>query len=166
VDGVAGGQLHDVLVPGGVAERKVHGPLQGARLRHRRVGLLRRRGPQSRPRRGVAGHEVADEPVAGLPDGQALEHRRHPALLGQQVMDQGPHIPLRAGSAVMPLSRAYARDQRCEPPPAAAVHLGKVICHALSPDRPMPPTAHRQHGRAGTTISIAGQQGTLAAVTA
>ena len=31
VDGEVGGQLHDVLVPGGVAERQVHGPLEGSR---------------------------------------------------------------------------------------------------------------------------------------
>jgi hypothetical protein len=41
----------------------------------------------------------------------------------------------------MPLVRAHARDQRCEPPPAAAVHLDKVICYALSPDRPAPSAA-------------------------
>ncbi len=33
----------------------------------------------------------------------------------------------------MPLLWAHARDQRCEPLPAAAVHLDKVICHALTP---------------------------------
>jgi hypothetical protein len=124
VDGEVGGHLLEVLVAGGFAEGQVHGPFQGSRLRHRRVRLRHRRGHQSRPFRGVAAREVAAEPVAGLLDGQAFEHRRHPALLGQQVMDQGPHIPLRAGSAVMPLARAHARDQRCEPPPAAAVHLG------------------------------------------
>jgi hypothetical protein len=123
VDGEAGGQLRDVLAPGGVAERQVHGPLEGSRLRHHRVCLRHRRRQQSRPCRGVAAHEVAAEPVSGLLDRQAFEHRRHPALLGQQVMDQRPHIPRRAGSAVVPLLRAHARDQRCEPPPAAAVHL-------------------------------------------
>jgi hypothetical protein len=110
VDGEVGGQLHDVLLPGGVAKGKVHGPLEGARLRHHRVCLLHCRGQQSRPRRGVVAHEVAAEPAAGLLDRQAFEHWRHPALLGQQVMDQRPHIPPRAGSAVMPLARAHARD--------------------------------------------------------
>jgi len=151
-------------VPGGVAEGEVHGPLQGARLRHHRVGLLHRRAQQSWPRRGVAAHEVAAEPVAGLLDRQAFEYWRHPALLGQQVMDQCPHIPLRAGSVVMPLVRAYARDQRCEPPSAAAVHLGKVICHALSPDRPAPSAASTA-ARAPPSPSLA-SKARRAAVTA
>ena len=135
VYGEVGGQLHDVLLPGGVAEGQVHGPLEGCRLRHYRVCLIHRGGQQSRPRRSVVAHEVALEPVADLLDRQAFEHRWHPALLVQQVMDQGSHIPLRAGSVDMPLFRAHGRDQRCEPSPAAAVQFDEVICHAFSPDR-------------------------------
>jgi hypothetical protein len=123
VDGQVGGQLHDVLPPGGVAEGQVHGPPEGSRLRHHRVCLRHRRRQHFRPCRGVAAHEVALEPVADLRDRQAFEHRRHPALFGQQVMDQRPHVPPRAGRVVIPLSRAHARNQRREPPPAAAVQL-------------------------------------------
>jgi hypothetical protein len=50
-------------------------------------------------------------------DNTQTEQRRHPALLIQQVMDQRPHVPLRAGSAIMSLPRAQTRDQR------AASHL-------------------------------------------
>ena len=59
VYGEVGGQLYDVLLPGGIAEGQVHGPLEGSRLRHRRVCLLYRGRQQSRPRRGVVAHEVA-----------------------------------------------------------------------------------------------------------
>jgi hypothetical protein len=31
----------------------------------------------------------------------------------------------------MPLSRAYPRDQRREPLPAAAVQLGEISCHQM-----------------------------------
>ena len=65
-------------LPGGVAEGQVHGPVEGSGLRHRRVRLLDRGGQQARPRRRVIAHEVALEPVAGLPDGQAFQQRRHP----------------------------------------------------------------------------------------
>ena len=78
VDGEIGGQLYDVFLPGGVAEGQVHGPVDGSGLRHRRVRLLGRGGQQARPRRRVIAHEVALEQVAGLPDGQAFQQRRHP----------------------------------------------------------------------------------------
>ena len=61
-----------------VAEGQVHGPVEGSGLRHRRVRLLDRGGQQARPRRRVIAHEVALEQVAGLPDGQAFQQRRHP----------------------------------------------------------------------------------------
>ena len=110
----------------------VNGPrhARGA-LPHRRVCLLDGGGQQTRPGRGVVAHEVALEPIADLLDCQAFKQRRNPALLVQQVMDQCPHIPLRARSAVMPLFGAHARDQCREPSSAPAVQLYEVICHQM-----------------------------------
>jgi len=80
VDGEVSGQLQDVLLPGGVAEGHVHGPLEGFRLRHRRVCLLHGGRQQSRPRRGVVAHQACLKPVAGVLDRQAFQQRRHSAL--------------------------------------------------------------------------------------
>jgi hypothetical protein len=56
----------------------------------------------------------------------------------------------------MPLSRAHACDRRCAPSPAAAVHLDKVICHALPPDRPASSTANPA-ARVPPSPSLAGE---------
>ena len=77
---------------------------------------------------GAGKRRLARRPGANLdtqlPNASAVKRQ----VADPQVMDQRPHVPLRAGSAVMPLSWAYSRDQHCETPPAVAVQLDEVIC--------------------------------------
>ena len=99
VDDVVGHHLPRVLPCCRVAEGQVDGALQCTRLAERRDGGLPS-GLSCVP--GQAAKEVAVESLAHVVDGPPGDQRLDPAILADDVVDQGAHVPVHARGRAVP----------------------------------------------------------------
>src|SRR5262245_2786046 len=100
MDGQVGGDLRDVVRGRCVAIRQVHKRFERAWLGDGCVGFLHRVGPRGHR---VSPEQIAVESITHLGDRLSGQQRRHPPQLVDEVVDQGPDVPLGTRSRSRPL---------------------------------------------------------------
>ena len=101
VDEVVGGELVDVLVELLLAVRQVDGAARRAAARA--TAVVASIAASSAPRTGSSPSRSPSRLVAHLRDGAAVDQRRGPEVLADDVVDQVAHRPVAARRGVVPL---------------------------------------------------------------